>query len=53
MEEKCKNCIHFQMGISYECGVQIFNPFEKSLCMLHKISVTMNEKCKEFKQKTN
>lgn len=53
MEEKCKNCKHFQMGISCVNGQRIFDPFAKAYCLKHLISVRLSDKCSDYEEKKN
>lgn len=51
MEEKCKNCKHFQMGISCVNGQMIFDPFAKAYCVKHNIGVRLSDKCSDYEEK--
>ena len=56
MENKCKDCKHFQMGMSYIDGMQIFDPFKKALCIKDNLETSYNHKagsCFEERKQTN
>lgn len=44
MENKCKDCKHFQMGTNCIDGMIIFDPFAKALCVKYNLQTSYNQK---------